>query len=434
MESGTPAATITWTSDNESIATVNSNGVITTTGYGSTTIRAQIGSFTRTVTVTVNKPRFNNVGFYSNTNGTTTNQLALGLKEVYFHYDYETGYSGSAYPVTFTLNGLEPASDETKLVSNGNGTYTYTPAANDTGTSKYFHLKSTLRFTSCSVQIANDEYDTVDNDGNSLSKSISRPTTLEITAGNLRAGTRMPYQSSTGVYPYTDASCSNSANSSYNKYYTNFNTSSPYASMYDLNIDLSKWGSDVVEDATVYFRYYGYETGRTNNAYHYAFATLADLCDAIDAGVPYTLNFKIWTTTNVTFTASSDNYQWPGVVWTVSDNPLISMYFTNNSGVKNNNNYYVQIGTTSAAGTIFITTEGSVYDGIKLTGATITYRNNYNGRSVSSSPGSMSTNKRTWTASASGDGKGDDAVTITMASGSTPNQISSIQINFGYWE
>ena len=435
LASGTPAATISWTSDDESIATVNSNGVITTTGYGSTTIHAQIGSFSVSIPITVNKPRFSNVGFYSNTNGTTASSLALGLKEVYFHYDYETGYSGSGYPVTFTLTGLEPASDETKLVSNGDGTYTYTPAANDIETSKYFHLKSTLRFTSCSVQIASDEYDTVDVNGNSLNKSISRPTTLTLPSGtSLVAGTRRPYYNYTYAYAYYTDNYTNTYRVSSNGYQTRFNTSDPYASRDNIIIDLTKYGNDV-EDGVVYFQYYSYEEGQINYANHYAQAPLADIIDTLDAGNKYTLNFKIWTTTNVTFTVSSNNYQWPGVVWTVSDNPLISMYFTNNSGINNNNNYYVQIGTTSAAGTIYITTEGSVYDGIKLTGATITYRStSYDDRSVTVSVGSISNNRKTWTASNSGDGKGDDAVTITMASGNTPNQISSVQINFGYWD
>ena len=349
--------------------------------------------------------------------------IELGLNKTgTFSFNY---VDGIIQPVTVSLTNLTLDTSDTRITDNGDGTFTFTP--NNSNISQSFTVKTTTRFTSGTISLAAEDY-------NAANASANRPTSLTLPSGtSLVAGARRPYYNYTYAYAYYTDNYTNTYRVSSNGYQTRFNTSNPYASRDNIIIDLTKYGNNV-EDGVVYFQYYSYEEGQVNYANHYAQAPLADIIDALDAGDKYTLNFKIWTTTNVTFTASSDNYQWPGVIWTVSDNPLISMYFTNNSGVKNNNNYYVQIGTTSAAGTIFITTEGSVYDGIKLTGATITYRNNYNGRTVSSSPGSISNQKRTWTASASGDGKGDDAVTITMASGNTPNQISSIQINYGYWD
>ena len=371
--------------------------------------------------VTIQGARFTGLSF-------SPSELPLGLgKTTDFSFTY---VSGLVVPITIHLDNLTIDSSDTRIQDNGNGNYTFTP--DNSNVTQTITLKSTTRFSSGTVTLSHEDYET-------NSASISRPQWFEIAAGKLRAGTRRPYSNTTGVYPYISDSYSTSANSSYNQYYTNFNTSSPYASQYALRLDLSKWGSDV-EDGVVYFRYNGYDSSRDVYDYHYASVSLADLCDAIypedpNDAVPYTLNFKVWTTTSVTFTAASDNYQWNGVSWSTSGNNILSMYFSNNTGVKSGNSYYIRIGSDSASGSIYITTENSTLEGCKLTGATITYRgNNYDDCSVTASPGSMSSNRKTWTASSTATGNGDGNVTITMAKGNTPNQISSIQINYGYWE
>lgn len=349
-----------------------------------------------------------------------TNPLPLGLnKTTNFSFRY---VDGVIEPVTIYLVNLTINGTDSRIVDNGDGSYTFTPD-NDSVTQN-ISLKSTSRFTAGTVTLSAEDY-------NEASATVSRPTTFTLTAGSsLVAGTRRPYSNTTYVYAYYAENYSNTYRVSSNGYQTRFTTNNLYSSRDNIIIDLTKYGNSV-EDGIVYFRYNAYDASGTSG-YHYASATLAAIFDAIDAGETYTLNFKIWATSSVTFTVASDNYQWSGVAWSDgSDNEILSMYFNNNTGIKNNNNYYIQIGTTSNSGYIRLTTEGSELDGCKLTGATITYRStSHDDRAVTASNGTISSNRKTWTASNTD--TGDASVTITMASGNTPNQISSIQINYGY--
>src|SRR5687768_10002048 len=59
-EQGDPvAATVTWTSTNNAVATVSSSGLVTATGIGTATARATAGSATDDVSVTVQQAQFN---------------------------------------------------------------------------------------------------------------------------------------------------------------------------------------------------------------------------------------------------------------------------------------------------------------------------------------------------------------------------------------
>ena len=241
-----------------------------------------------TVSSTIQGATFSNLTF-------GTSPLPLGLnKTTNFSFRY---VDGLIQPVTITFSNLTVNGTDSRLHDNGDGTWTFTP--NDSNITQTISLKSTSRFTAGSVTLNADDY-------NEASASISRPTTFSIAAGKLRAGTRRPYSSSYQVYGYYTNNYSNTyyINSSYNGQYTGFNTSSPYASTYNLNVDLTKYG-DAVEDGKVYFRYQGYEAGQTNYGYHYASAKLADIIDAIDAGGNYTLNFKMWTSKTATIDASA---------------------------------------------------------------------------------------------------------------------------------
>ncbi|HUR91791.1 MAG TPA: Ig-like domain-containing protein [Gemmatimonadaceae bacterium] len=53
------SATVTWTSTNPAVATVNSSGLVTATGIGTATVRATAGSVSQDISVTVQQPQFN---------------------------------------------------------------------------------------------------------------------------------------------------------------------------------------------------------------------------------------------------------------------------------------------------------------------------------------------------------------------------------------
>ena len=350
---------VTWTSSNTGVATVDQNGLVTAVATGSTTITATAGACSATVSVQVRRLKFINPGYSLTSGGTAINQLALGKdRDVYFTYTYVSGYS---YPVTLRFTGLVPSDDN--LRNNGDGTYTFTPRTGDT---QYVHLKTaeTHRFSAVSVEISQQYYDPEN------AFSLSRPTTLAIAPGNLVAGTRRPSTNNIMVYGYYTNiyDSSHRINNNYNGQYTCFNTNSPYASTYNLNVDLSNYG-DSVEEGIVYFRYEGSDAdGVYGN--HDASATLADLIDSINAGQSYTLNFWIFVT-GVSLNRTTA-YVAPGrslnLVATVSpsgaSNSSVSWSSSNTSVATVDNNGVVTVSSNATVGstaTITVTTHEGGY-------------------------------------------------------------------------
>ncbi|MCR5827032.1 MAG: hypothetical protein K6G53_01285 [Bacteroidales bacterium] len=211
---------------------------------------------------------FSNLGFYNRNGNTynTTNSLALGTNNtVYFRFDYEDGSTGPGYPVTFTLTGL--TTDDSRLVDNGNGTFTFTPT--DNNRTQYVQLKSTTRFSAVTVKISSTRYNPVD------ARTLNRAASFTIPQNALyfrdAAGTENPTNFSrnntyvllnnTTDYNYLAYSQSNN-----NNYY---NESSMTVNIGDFSI--------VNDDATVYFIY---RTGYYYYTYYYATSTLSALMNA----------------------------------------------------------------------------------------------------------------------------------------------------------
>ena len=228
-----------------------------------------------TVSTTLQGASFSNVRF-GQTDNTT---IDLGLdKTVSFRFTYT---SGMVVPITIRLNGLalNGNGDHNLLMSaNGDGTYTFTPT-NTSTTTYYLSLKTTTRFTACSVTLSSDDY-------TEITKTANRSaTTFTITAAKLRAGGSRPGRN-TYVYAYCSTNYSNNSsriNSS--GYYSTFSTSSPYGSSSALTVNLSRFSNP--ETDLVYFRY------SSGNTYYYATASLADIYDAVNTNnATITLNFS----------------------------------------------------------------------------------------------------------------------------------------------
>ena len=358
-------------------------------------------------TVTIQGASFSNLAF------SNPSTLPLGLnKTTTFSFQY---VDGLIEPITIAMSGLTLNGTDSRMFDNGDGTYTFTP--NNTNTSQSISLKSTTRFSSGTVTLSSDNYA-------EASKTINRETSFTVPKNavyirNVSTGNPSNFTTGNSTYVYVN-------NTSSYDYFTGSYFSNSYLNNSALTMNMNKF-TLVNDDAVVYFWYRYY-----NNGYKYVTATamLSELVDATTSN-PATLHFKEWKTGSITLTVSSSNYNnAAGGFYHESSN--ITIDFTNTTGVKNGNNYYMQIGSTSAAGTIVLSAANSTLNGCKLTGATITYRRN--DRTVSASIGSMSSDKKTWTASSTATGEGDTSVTITMAAGSTPNQISQIVINYGYYE
>jgi hypothetical protein len=223
---------------------------------------------------------FSNLGFYNRNGNTynTTNSLALGTNNtVYFRFDYEDGFTGPGYPVTFTLTGL--TTDDSRLVDNGNGTFTFTPT--DNNRTQYVQLKSTTRFSAVTVKISSDHYYPVD------ARTLNRATSFTIPQNALYLrgeGSGNPTDLATNTYVLLN----NSTDYSYLQY---FNRNNNYYNNSQLTVTLSDF-SITNDDATVYFIYRVSSGGWwPTYTYYYATAQLSDLIGATTAN-RVTLHFS----------------------------------------------------------------------------------------------------------------------------------------------
>ncbi len=209
---------------------------------------------------------FSNLRF-DNADNTT---IALGLNQtVTFRFSYT---SGMVVPITVRLDGLTlngNGQDNLLMTANDDGTYTFTPTNTNT-TTYYLALKTTTRFTACSVTLRHEDY-------NDVTKTANRSASFQIPAQALyfrnSAGTGNPsdfLQNSTYVYmnntsTYSTSSYLARSRSGNNNYY---NSSA-------ITVTLSNF-SIANDDATVYF---AYKRGNNYSTY-YATSTLSELLDA----------------------------------------------------------------------------------------------------------------------------------------------------------
>ena len=239
-----------------------------------------------TVSSTIQGATFSNLRF-GNSDNTT---LPLGLNQATtFRFTYT---SGLVVPITITLNGLTldgTGNDNGCMSLNSDGTYTFTPS-NESSTTYYLSLKTTTRFSPCSVTLSHEDY-------SEATKTANRNSSFVLAAGStLRAGTNRPRSNNTYINAYSEKSFSTFVsgrdNNNYRTYRTRFTDNGNYTSRDDVTIDLTRFSGNL-ETAVVYFRYQGASaSGGNNNSVWYASATLADLYDTcITGGNPYVLNF-----------------------------------------------------------------------------------------------------------------------------------------------
>ena len=396
----------------------------TTTDDGDVSVKLEANEY-YDETVTPYTPSFSELAFSSNTSGTVTNSLALGRNQgVYFRFRYEDGYSGSGFPVTFMMNGLTAADDETRLVDNGDGTFTFTPTNNNV--TQYVHLKSTTRFSAVSVQIASGRYNAVS------PVTLNRATSFTIPANTIYlrgSGNGAPSnftarstewwggESGTYVEIYPDASYGSYLDRSRYADYLNYNEQSVDATQLSL-----------ADDTKLYFRY---ASGTYTTTYYYATSTLDDVFSVIEGTSDrVTLHFRTRTTRTYTVTFASGNYQTRSFTDGTSG---ITLSFDNNTTgvVRNSSTYYKQMGNNNVNGSLTVSSENSTLDECVITTIAMTYRGNgYRNGTVTLSPNtgsySRSQNTGTWTGSA-------DVLTMTMGKdGNNYNQISSITITYSY--
>ena len=416
---------VTWTSSNTGVATVDANGHLTAVAVGNTTITATARQgVSASVTVNVRELSFSNLNFYNANNGSVITSVSIGNnQDVWFRFDYDSEYYGSAYPVTFTLTNLTTADD--RLVSNGNGSYTFTPT--DNNTTQYVHLKTSTRFNRGTVAISHPYYATP------AAKTVNRSLlimTNELLAKGYDNNNPTKLTTSTNVIMSTAQGSGDLVSNI--RFNNSFNNTS------NISADIS---DGVDENTRIYFRY----VNSNNTYYDHDSITLDDLAKLREGTLSsVTLHFYRWVTgtysidfTNSSNTSAAENGE-------INDSSRgIVIQFTNSTEHYDGfsilkRNYRLDVGSNNSSGTITVSVNAnSPLVGCKLTSATFTYfksgSTTYNSRNVTASPGTMS-GKTNWSASSSGEGNGDTLVTFTMANGNPNNAITNLSIGYGYWD
>ena len=217
---------------------------------------------------TIQGPEFTNLTFSPST-------LALGLnKTTTFSFTYAEGL---VVPITVYLDGLTLNGSDSRMVSNGDGTWTFTPTDENTRTYS-ISLKSTTRFTAGTVTLEQEDYSTAHATVN-RSTSFTIPQNAIYIRGtgsgnptNLSTNDTYVYLNYTTDYSYIDQS-------RYSGSYLNSSSQTVSLSNFTIKND----------DATVYFiyRYRGW----FSSTYYYATSTLSELLDATSSN-RVTLHFS----------------------------------------------------------------------------------------------------------------------------------------------
>ncbi len=339
-----------------------------------------------------------------------------------FSFNY---VNGAIEPITITLTGLAPNGTDSRLTSLGNGVYTFTP--NNTNQTQSISLKSTTQFTNGIVRLESDSYEPATD---TVYRSFTIPTG-KLYARNA-AGTGNPTIQTGNNGSQISVSATDGGTS-----LASFRVNNNYLNNSAVSINTGSF-TNPTDETVVYFQY-----TRNNNTYK-ATATLVELANVIE-GIQdrVTLRFARWVTGSYTVSVNANNNYNTNTF--TDGTSRIGVTFTNcsggsqNGGLFSGTDYYKQVGSASQDGTITISAASSTLTGCTLTGATITYYSSsaswwsqattYNSNSVTVSAGTI-TDKTTWTPS----GAGNTAVVITMGKGDTPNRITQIVVNYGYYE
>ena len=401
---------------------------------------------TRSFSFTLRKPTFSHLGFY-NTSGTAIDRLSIGKNlPVDFRFDYETGATGSSYPVTVTLTNLVPNNDS-RLVGNGNGTYTFTPT--DNNTAQYLHLKTpdtspAGRYFPCTVAISNADY------------TSASPVTINryimIQPNQLKARGYTDNDNTTHINldnggSGTAITMSTASNLSSSKATFHFNTDYFNYEGCSLLLDENTGFGNRGDGTIVYFGY-----TYNNNKYYTRNVTLGDICDVAEGTTSFiNLNMYAWLSKPYELVLdSSENHDSDGPFTDSTSGITVSFINCEGKGV-----WYLF--GSSYRKNIGLETNGHwegwsyVYDYIdgyftislpnneklnscRLTSATFTYYDKYNKQTVTPSQGTISNDRTTWTASNTGEGQGDTSVTITMSctSSSNVNALTALSVNYTY--
>lgn len=377
------------------------------------------------------KSKITGIHFENASGQTITNVLAVKNVPVYFCFTY----GGAQVPVTFKLNGLAP--NDTHV--SGSGTYTYTPSAS--GAQKIL-MKTTTDLTNVSVT-----------DFTVSSESYTQPSPNTFTLS------RFQY-SFTGGFTKADRTPATSARKADGEdvYFTLNYDSDP------VPVTFSLTGLEPADDRiTVNGGVYTFTPTDTERGQVIHFKTT-------DAETTCVLSGLAPTTTAYTnpdpasFSLERRNRSWVTGSYTIDlttnanydrDNftsGVQNVVFSNAEGGGNGANRYKAMGVINRTypywhgGSYVVTAPSSLADS-KITGIEMSYyRSNgygattYNQRTVTvtgdvSNSTTLTGNKTSWRSKLSGEGEGDNSVTVTMAYSmlEDPNRLTSLTVQYGYW-
>lgn len=381
------------------------------------------------------KSRITNIHFENASGQTITNVLAVADEPVYFCFTY----GGAQVPVTFKLNGLEP--NDTHV--SGSGTYTYTPTAS--GAQRIALKTTTASMDPVSLTdfvVSSETYNQPSPNSFSLSRfqySFSGGFTRDngstpVTYAKKEAGVdvyfTLNYESDpvpvtftlTGLVP-DDARVSGEGTYTFTPSTTD-RTQIIHFKTTDAETTCVLSGLAPTTTAYTNPDPASFSLERRNRRWVTGSYTI-DLTD-------YALYYQTTFTDQVSGTSVSfDNCDYSGDF----------TYMGTRTGGQGNRRYY--------NGSYVVTAPSSLYES-RITGITMAYHTegyyytttyNYQAVTVAGDVSTSSTltgDKTTWNSSSTGEGKGDNRVTVTMSCTSRDNydyrnRLTSLTVHYGYW-
>lgn len=379
------------------------------------------------------KSKITGIHFENDLGKTITNVLAVKDEPVYFCFTY----GGAQVPVTFKLNGLAP--NDTPV--SGSGTYTYTPTAS--GAQKIL-MKTTTDLTNVSVT-----------DFTVSSESYTQPSPNTFTLERIRYNFAGGFTKADGTTPATSARKADGED----VYFTLNYDSDPVPVTFSLTgLEPAADQSGITVNGGVYtFTPTGTERGQVIHFKTTDAETTCVLSGLAPTTTAYTnpdpASFSLerrnrrWVTGSYTIdltdyalyyqTTFADQVSGTTVSFANCDYSRDYTYMGTRTGGIGNRTYYNGSYVVTAPSESRITgitmayyTEGYYY--------TTTY--NYLDVTVAGDVSTSSTltgDKTTWNSSSTGEGNGDNTVTVTMSCTRDyydyRNRLTSLTVRYGYW-
>lgn len=395
------------------------------------------------VSGTIVRSRLTVTGFTNGQGADISRVLARANEPVYFRFTY----GGELVPVKFKIEGAS-TSDSRVSGPDESGYYTFTP--NGTAANQVIEFRTTDADTPVSLTGLNV-----------VSESYDQPATTSYSLSRFkyRFGTPGFYRSITNNNPTAETRISNAAG---NTVYYRFIYDSNDAQHQDVTISATGLTNPTSTTGTLSPNGDGTWTYQSNtaNVNHWITWTTEAVASGTSSTVTVSSDLyenapvasvarraRVWRTDSYTIEFDSDNYT--SNSFTTSPQ---NVTFRNSEGDREWLIFYFKYMGNRPQGNRYnngsFTVEAPALDGATIIGVSMSYYSSwgttYNTRTVTvagdiSGSTTLTGDKTTWSTSSTGDGNGDNSVTVTMKCAdrddyNNRNRLTSLTVYYGYWD